>query len=249
MASRFFFLNCGKRIWQAYSGVLDRRPILTKAFTTMTLYGTADLFSQQIEFFVVDRQNLKLNKQGKKTKEIETEHHYNWIRTLRMATFGFCVTGPAFHYWYKFLDTKFPTNAFRHVLYKAGIDQVFCAPVFNLGFFFGMGLLEGKKPSQINETLKSEFIAGYAVDCLIWPAANLISFRYISNRQRVLFMNCVNLIFAAMLSLIKNRDSSPLAEHPHLLEDALENTHLVDPFVVHDANATGNTITGKVEQS
>jgi protein Mpv17 len=44
---------------------------------------------------------------------------HDYIRTLRMATFGGIFAGPALSTWYRFIDTKVTTkNAFQSKFFK-----------------------------------------------------------------------------------------------------------------------------------
>ncbi|GAM22227.1 hypothetical protein SAMD00019534_054020, partial [Acytostelium subglobosum LB1] len=152
------------------------------AVTTGTLYFVSDTMSQYLE---------------NRTKE---QWQFNYQRALRMSIFGLVATGPIFHYWYHLLDTTFPKKVMTHVIIKSGLDQLVCAPIFDAFFFVGMGVLERKSFAEIQQKLKDDWLHTYLVDCAVWPLCNIISFRYISNRQRVLFMNIINLGWAAFLS-------------------------------------------------
>ncbi|KYQ91758.1 pmp22 family protein [Tieghemostelium lacteum] len=172
-----------------YISLLHTRPVITKAATSGVLYFISDSISQYIE-------NLQHEKEKRKPFQLD--------RALRMATFGFCMTGPVFHYWYLILDTKFPKKKTSHVLMKSALDQIICAPIFDAIFFIGMGVLERKSWEQIKEKLKKDWLYTYLVDCSVWPFFNIFSFKYIPNNQRVTVMNLFNISWTAFLAYTNN---------------------------------------------
>ncbi|EGC38494.1 hypothetical protein DICPUDRAFT_28562 [Dictyostelium purpureum] len=181
-----------KRLYASYSSkyihLLHTKPIITKAATSGTLYFLSDSLVQGIEIF------------SYKDKEGTERPKYKLDRSLRMAVFGFCVTGPVFHYWYNLLDKWYPKKTSRHIYIKMLIDQTTCAPIFNAVFFTGMGILEGKNLDQIKEKLKKDWWETYRADCMVWPIINFLNFKYISNHHRVNFMNCGNILWTAFLA-------------------------------------------------
>ncbi|EAL62176.1 pmp22 family protein [Dictyostelium discoideum AX4] len=165
-----------------YLSQLHKYPVATKAVTSGFLYLISDSLVQGIE--------LSRDKDKK----------YDFKRSMRMAVFGFAVTGPLFHYWFKYLDKHFPKKSYRHAFIKLTIDQVVCSPVFNFLFFSGMGILEGKSKDDIVEKLKKDWLTTYVSDCVVWPFINFVNFAYISSIHRVTFMNVCNIGWGAFLA-------------------------------------------------
>eukprot|EP01132_Coremiostelium_polycephalum_P001473 gene1473-1858_t len=147
----FIGFNKGIKTAQSrYINALHNRPVITKAFTSGTLYFISDTISQQIE-------NL--------SKPKDERLSFQFGRSARMAIFGFFATGPIFHYWYHILDTTFPKKKFAHIIIKTALDQIVCAPIFDAFFFAGMGVLEGKNFTQIKEKIQKDWLTTYLVDC------------------------------------------------------------------------------------
>ncbi|KAK5579772.1 hypothetical protein RB653_009458 [Dictyostelium firmibasis] len=169
-------------IQSRYIFILHSYPLVSKATTSGVLYFLSDSIVQGIE--------MKKDKDKK----------YDYMRSIRMTVFGFCVTGPLFHYWYQLLDKNFPKKSTKHVLIKCVIDQAVCSPIFNALFFSGMGFLEGKNTEQIKEKLKNDWLTTYISDCLVWPILNFVNFKYIQSVQRVTFMNICNIGWGAFLA-------------------------------------------------
>lgn len=70
------------------------------------------------------------------------------------------VAGSAFgvlgHFWYTFLDSKFPGKAVKTVLKKLLLEMAVGPPIFG-GFFLGIGYLEGKPVKDSLEEFKKNF--------------------------------------------------------------------------------------------
>ena len=69
------------------------------------------------------------------------------------------LEGPPHYYFYKFMDHYFPGRSTMTITKKIVIDQIVGCPLFNLQFFMGMSLMEGK---DIRESW-AEFIAKFPI--------------------------------------------------------------------------------------
>jgi protein Mpv17 len=70
------------------------------------------------------------------------------------------------HYWYDFLDRKYPTRTIYSILHKVLYDQILAAPVFNIVFIFGIHFLETKNLQEIIDAVKSKFLIIYTVNII-----------------------------------------------------------------------------------
>jgi hypothetical protein len=75
-----------------YNEVLERKPLLTKAITTGVMYGGGDLIAQYVE---------NMNEEDKEKKK---NMEVNYKRLAVFTLFGLFIGGPAFHYWYNYLN-------------------------------------------------------------------------------------------------------------------------------------------------
>ena len=65
------------------------------------------------------------------------------------------------------------------------------------------GALEGKDHKARCEKLTSGFGPAYAAGCVFWPCANMINFSFLSSgQQRIMYINCVGLVWNTVLSFI-----------------------------------------------
>lgn len=67
------------------------------------------------------------------------------------------------HYFYGWMDRKFPVNSLRFVSYKILLDQVIASPACMWIFFIGMALLEGRDYESGWQEMKKKFLFCYMV--------------------------------------------------------------------------------------
>ena len=67
---------------------------------------------------------------------IEQSSSYDLPRTGRMAAVGVSLTVPD-HYWYKFLDRRFPSRTPKNVTWKVFLDCSVMGPVNIVLFYLG----------------------------------------------------------------------------------------------------------------
>merc|ERR1719402_571387 len=114
--------------------------------------------------------------------------------------------GPPHHYWYQMLDKLYPGKTPVLILKKVLLDQTFAAPFFALTFIYGASLLEGRSLSQCWTEFVSKFPTIYLFDWLIWPPSQAVNFTLVPQPFRVLYVNCVTVVWDVFLSYIKHRD-------------------------------------------
>lgn len=87
------------------------------------------------------------------------------------------------------------------VAIKTSADQLIWAPVMTAVFFAFLKLLEGT-PELIVPTLQTKVIPTVAANYVIWPAAHVISFKYVPSHQRILYNNVIAIFWNAYLSIV-----------------------------------------------
>jgi hypothetical protein len=85
------------RIWNPYVVFLDKRPMLAKMVTASVLMSIGDMVAQEIERSQGKRKHMEELKTN--TTLAKYQFQYDYIRTLRMASIGFVLTGPLLHQW------------------------------------------------------------------------------------------------------------------------------------------------------
>ncbi|XP_067939564.1 mpv17-like protein 2 [Watersipora subatra] len=157
--------------------------LVTNLTICATMSGSADGFVQRL----CKNKGCQKSMSGDDAQIIGT---FDGKRLFRMSTVG-TVTGCMSHYWYLFLDRKFPGNTFKIVVKKTLFDQICFGPVYVLVFFLVLGLLECAPSEKIIFELKKKGPELVLVDWLVYPPAQYINFRFLPTRFRILYDNAI----------------------------------------------------------
>ncbi|CAM9454069.1 unnamed protein product [Ectocarpus sp. 6 AP-2014] len=161
-------------IWAAYNKALAAQPLLVKAMTSFTGFTVGDILAQ---------------------KFISPEDDYDFMRTLRLGTFGALVHGPTGHYFYGMLDAKLPGTKPMTVASKVAIDQTIWNPIFGVMFFTYLGLAEGKSVDDIQKKIKNDLATAVMGSWTVWIPAHTINFKFVPTSQRLLYINTIQASF------------------------------------------------------
>lgn len=138
------------------------------------------------------------------------------------------------HYWYAFLDKRFPGKSGKTVLKKLGCE-IPAGPPLGLAFFVVVGALQGKPIdktwSQFKENLVwlclvrqadvfvriAEFgrrasstathFPIFQADWIFYVPLQAFNFLYLAPKYRFLYVACLNLVYDTFLSFILHRVS------------------------------------------
>ncbi|KAL6071607.1 Protein required for ethanol metabolism [Balamuthia mandrillaris] len=194
-------------LWAGYESKVASHPVLTKSLTSSVLYFLGDAVAQGVEGLSSPAAGSASGNSasGGAGEDEHARKSYSLARGARMAVFGFCFTGPMLHYWYSYLDRRLPSTAPKTVALKTAIDQVVMAPVWTVAFFGAMSAMEGRSLEDTKLKFEHHFLPTLLVDFLVWPAANVVNFRYVPPRHRVLYINLVNLLWCSFLGHMQHR--------------------------------------------
>ena len=80
-------------VW--YNSQLNKHPLLVKSITSGFMYGAGDACAQLAESYTLNKDKPKSEKQPLRL---------NWRRIGVFFVFGTLISGPAYHYWFGYLD-------------------------------------------------------------------------------------------------------------------------------------------------
>ncbi|KAI8825401.1 hypothetical protein BJ741DRAFT_57950 [Chytriomyces cf. hyalinus JEL632] len=135
----------------------------------------------------------------------------NWDseRTAKMAAFGFGINGWYFLSAFQILDKVIgPAKTLRLATIKAVANQIIFVPPYSAGFLYYSAAYVHTKSipgAAVNawDSMVQKFPTVFAMGCLIWPAVNVISFRFVSpGLPRVALMNTVGLCWTTYLASV-----------------------------------------------
>uniref|UniRef100_A0A0C9RG78 TSA: Wollemia nobilis Ref_Wollemi_Transcript_28563_1725 transcribed RNA sequence n=1 Tax=Wollemia nobilis TaxID=56998 RepID=A0A0C9RG78_9CONI len=173
--------------WTAYEEALKTNPVLAKMVISGAVYSLGDWIAQCYE--------------GKPIFE------FNRTRMFRSGLVGFSLHGSLSHYYYHLSEALFPFQDWWVVPAKVAFDQTIWAAVWNSIYFTVLGLLRFESPVNILNELKATFWPLLTAGWKLWPFAHLITYGVVPVEQRLLWVDCVELIWVTILSMYSNEKS------------------------------------------
>ncbi|XP_059444367.1 uncharacterized protein LOC132176238 [Corylus avellana] len=173
--------------WTAYEEALKTNPVLAKMVISGVVYSVGDWIAQCYE--------------GKPLFDFDR------ARMFRSGLVGFTLHGSLSHYYYQFCEELFPFQDWWVVPVKVIFDQTAWAAAWNSIYFTALGFLRRESPVSIFNELKATFWPMLTAGWKLWPFAHLITYGVIPVEQRLLWVDCVELIWVTILSTYSNEKS------------------------------------------
>lgn len=171
---------CAPYKW--YCDALERRPLVTKAMTSLVGFMLGDIVAQHLA----------------------SGDALDTLRILRLGAYGLFIDGPVGSLWYEVLEKYIcpddPTSN-QAVALKTAADQVIWAPAMTVIFFAVVKLLEGH-PEGIVPTVLEKTMPTVVANYMVWPLAHVINFKYVPRDFRILYNNSVSIAWLTWLSLL-----------------------------------------------
>lgn len=173
--------------WSAYEEALKSNPVFAKMVISGVVYSVGDWIAQCYE--------------GKPLFEFDR------ARMFRSGLVGFTLHGSLSHYYYQFCEALFPFQDWWVVPAKVIFDQTAWAAVWNSIYYTVLGFLRLESPASIFSELKATFWPMLTAGWKLWPFAHLVTYGVIPVEQRLLWVDCVELIWVTILSTYSNEKS------------------------------------------
>nr|XP_043624701.1 protein SYM1-like [Erigeron canadensis] len=173
--------------WIAYEEALKQNPVLAKMVISGIVYSLGDWIAQCYE--------------GKPLFEFDR------TRLFRSGLVGFTLHGSLSHYYYQLCEALIPSKDWWVVPAKIAFDQTVWSAVWNSIYFVVLGLLRFESPANIFNELKTTFLPLLTAGWKLWPFAHLITYGVIPLEQRLLWVDCVELVWVTILSTYSNEKS------------------------------------------
>ncbi|KAK1260197.1 hypothetical protein QJS04_geneDACA022524 [Acorus gramineus] len=173
--------------WIAYEEALKTNPVLAKMMISGIVYSIGDWIAQCYE--------------GKPLFEFDR------ARMFRSGLVGFTLHGSLSHYYYHLCEYLFPFQDWWVVPVKVAFDQTAWSALWNSIYYVVLGLLRLESPVNIFSELKATFLPLLTAGWKLWPFAHLITYGVIPVEQRLLWVDCVELIWVTILSTYSNEKS------------------------------------------
>ncbi|CAM6017129.1 unnamed protein product [Sphagnum balticum] len=178
--------------WKAYEEVLKVNPVLAKMMISGIVYSIGDWIGQCVE--------------GKPVLE------FSRVRLLRSGLVGFCLHGSLSHYYYYVCEYLFPYNGWWVVPLKVAFDQTIWSAIWNSIYYVTLGLLRFESPARIWKDLTATFFPLLTAGWKLWPFAHLVTYGLIPIEQRLLWVDCVEIVWVTILSMFANEKAEQRLE-------------------------------------
>ncbi|XP_071513301.1 peroxisomal membrane protein 2 [Panulirus ornatus] len=162
----------------SYNGCLFAQPLLTKACTSAFTGALGDFLGQLI------------------TKQPSI----NLFSIARYASFGFVVTGPMAHHFYKMLDKVVPASVWGAAFKRLLLDRLLFAPLLLLLSLYLLSKLEGKSHRTCMGEVRLKYWAALKMNWKVWTPVQYININYIPQQYRSLFANVVAIFWIIYLT-------------------------------------------------
>eukprot|EP00644_Phytophthora_capsici_P007224 jgi/Phyca11/112726/e_gw1.22.444.1 len=194
-----------RRLGLLYDGWLRRSPVITKCVTSAVLFGVGDRIAQRLENTPKDEDDGALLSKGT-------------ARTMRMMVWGGVLFAPIVHTWVNFVERTVGSHGKVVVLKKVLLDAFVFAPSINTLFFTSTQMMQGKSLGQGVDFAADRMPLTLQANYMIWPLANIVNYSYVPLQYRILFINCVNLVWTTVLSTISSRSMVPVKQGEKKIE-------------------------------
>lgn len=170
------------------------------AFTSGVLALLGDTAAQLRSQWVSHHQALN-QPTDLQSETIEKKHpsNYDWLRALRMTTYGFFIYGPSSQIWYNLLDHMLREKTLRNLTIKVILNQVVLGPYVITVVFAWNSLWQGKLdrlPALYSDRALPTLIDGWK----FWIPASVLNFGLIPLQARVAFMSSCAIFWNFYLS-------------------------------------------------
>ncbi|KAG7169996.1 peroxisomal membrane protein 2-like [Homarus americanus] len=163
---------------RTYNGCLYAQPLLTKACTSAFTGALGDFLGQLIT----------------------RQPSINFYSMARYASFGFFVTGPLAHNFYKKIDKLVPATERGAAIKRLLVDRLMFAPLLLLLSLYLLSRLEGKSHRTCANEIQLKYWAALKMNWKVWTPVQYININYIPQQYRSLFANCVAVFWIIYLT-------------------------------------------------
>eukprot|EP00090_Calanus_glacialis_P031677 TRINITY_DN52663_c0_g1_i1.p1 TRINITY_DN52663_c0_g1~~TRINITY_DN52663_c0_g1_i1.p1 ORF type:complete len:255 (-),score=63.81 TRINITY_DN52663_c0_g1_i1:208-972(-) len=130
---------------------------------------------------------------------------YNLMSVARYMTLGGMVFCPVLLAWYKWLDKVWPGTGKLAVAQKVALDIVLLSPPEYATFYMLMNLMMGESWDTAKKEVAKKLPTTLVFATAFWIPAQIINFKYVSPRMRVVFVAGCTFLEFNMLAFLKNK--------------------------------------------
>ncbi|XP_022989118.1 protein Mpv17 [Cucurbita maxima] len=136
-----------------------------------------------------------LEKDG--VSNIFSEH--DWIRSLRMLSYGILIYGPGSFAWYNYLDHVMPKQSVGNLMLKVLLNQIVLGPCV-IGAVFAWNNIWLGKINQLPAMYRKDALPTLLYGFRFWIPVSILNFWVVPLQARVAFMSVASIFWNFYLS-------------------------------------------------
>ncbi|KAK6134390.1 hypothetical protein DH2020_031879 [Rehmannia glutinosa] len=176
---------------------------LKQAATASSLALTGDTIAQLRQKWVRNKDSLS-NTEDFKDIATSLLSEHDWIRALRMTSYGFLLYGPGSYAWYQYLDHCMPKQNVKNLMMKVLLNQIVLGPTVIAVIFAWNNLWLGKLaelPNKYQKDALPTLFTGFR----FWIPVSILNFWVVPLQARVAFMSMGSIFWNFYLSSTMSR--------------------------------------------
>ncbi|KAM7497964.1 hypothetical protein LguiA_022378 [Lonicera macranthoides] len=170
---------------------------LKQAVTAGSLALTGDTIAQLRDRWVKNKSVEQTSNFDDFFKNLLSD--YNWLRALRMTSYGFLLYGPGSYAWYQFLDHCMPKQSVPNVLTKVLLNQIVLGPCVIAVVFAWNNLWQGKL-AELPDKYQKDALPTLLFGFRFWIPVSILNFWVVPLQARVAFMSMGSIFWNFCLS-------------------------------------------------
>ncbi|CAO2813256.1 unnamed protein product [Amaranthus hypochondriacus] len=124
---------------------------------------------------------------------------HDWIRALRMTSYGFLLYGPGSYVWYQTLDKYLPQPTVQNLVLKVVLNQIILGPAV-IAVVFAWNSLWQRKLDELPSKYQRDAFPTLLIGFRFWIPYSAINFGVIPLHARVGFMSLGSIFWNFILS-------------------------------------------------
>lgn len=130
--------------------------------------------------------------------------NHDWLRALRMTSYGFLFYGPGSYAWYQYLDHALPKQTAQNLLLKVLLNQIVLGPCVIAVVFAWNNLWQGKL-SELPKKYQKDALSTLLFGFRFWIPVSALNFWVVPLQARVAFMSMGSIFWNFCLSSTMNK--------------------------------------------
>ena len=175
------------RLFNRFKSSMASSPLMTNCLVYGSMSGMAEFSQQTILLKVFPKEDQR--------------QQYNKGSVFRYTVLGGAVFSPTLHFWYRWLDRVMPGTTVTTVVKKLVLD----IPYYT-AFYVLLNIMAGESWATAWAELRQKLVPTMLTTSAFWVPAQIVNFRYVPPRMRVIYLAACTFVEFNILALFKKWD-------------------------------------------